>query len=343
MSRSERSALSIQGHVDVRAFLALSLRNGALNLLTLSVHRFWGRSEVRRWIWGAVDLDGEPLDYGGRGLELLIGFLLRLALVGGALAAGLWGLLEFGAWGWPVALAGLAAAAFFDGFSRFAGFVYLATRTEWRGAVFEIEGSPMQFALGELRDGALCLASLGWWRPQADRARDRKLWGGLHHPERQLGFDRAAAARRPLYSAFAIGWFASVMIALFAAGVLLGLAAGFFPTPDPGSAPSVSQLVALAALALTLWLALAAAWVPYQAARRTAIAAGLGLSLPLGWRASARLTLSNTALRIVSLGGLAPYASARESAFVFARLQQTAKSQRAGRPPVRAGAETQAA
>lgn len=331
MSRSEGSELSLAGlaqHVDARAFLALSLRNGALNLLTLTLFRFWGRNEVRRWIWDATELDGDPLDYGGAGLELLVGFLLRLALVGGALGVGLWGLSEFGLWGWPVAAAGLAAAAFFRGFSRFAGFVYLATRTEWRGAVFEVEGSPTAFALGEMGDAALTLATLGWWRPQADRARAAKLWGGVRHRGRALAFDAAEAARRPLYSAFAIGWFGTVMILLFGAGVLLGLAAGFFPTPEVGAAPSGGQLAALGALTASLWLAMRALWAPYAAARRTAIAAGLGLELELDWRASARLQMTLDLGRLLSLGALSPWAQAVESAFVFSRLRPLSKRRR---------------
>ena len=85
------------------------------------------------------------------------------------------------------------------------------------------------------------------------------------------------------------------------------------------------------ALALGLWLALTVAWAPYQAARRTAAAAGLGLRLPLCWRAWARLQAGNTALRIVSLGALAPYAAARESAFVFARLEEARRRSKRAR------------
>lgn len=326
MSRSKAAelgggSLTLAQSLDAQAFLPLSLRHGVLNLVTLGLYGFWGRSETRRWLWGATDLDGEALDYGGVGVELLIGFFAKFALVGVALQVALAAVRGFGLWGAPVALAALVGAALALGFSRYVGFVYLATRTEWRGEVFEVDGSSASFALAELRDWAMTLVTVGWWRPRADRLRAEAMWGGLRHPSRPAAYDAAAAARRPLYSAFAIGWFASVMIVLFAAGVLLGLAAGFFPTPDVGAAPSAGQLAALTALVLALWLALAAAWAPYQAARRTAIAAGLGYALPLGWRASTRLKLSNTALRIVSLGGLAPYASARESAFVFSNLE----------------------
>jgi uncharacterized membrane protein YjgN (DUF898 family) len=342
MSRSNAAksggpSLTLVQRLDARDFLSLGLRHGLLNLVTLGLFGFWGRSETRRRLWAATDLNGEPLDYGGVGVELLIGALAKLVVVGAALLAAIAAVRGFGAWGAPAALAAAASAALFAGFCRFVGFVYFASRTEWRGQVFEIEGSSAAFALGELRDAAISVATLGWWRPAADRRRDAALWGGLSHPHRAAAYDVAAAARRPLYSAFAIGWFASVMIALFAAGVLLGLAAGFFPTPAAGVAPNLFELAALGALGLMSWLALAVAWAPYQAARRTAAAAGLGLSLPLGWRDWTSLQAGNTALRIVSLGALEPYAAARESAFVFSRLEEARRLSKRERAARRSG------
>ena len=344
MSRSNAAetggpSLTLVQRLDARGFLSLTLRHGAPNLLTLGLHGFWGRSAIRRRLWAATDMNGEPLDYGGLGIELLIGALAKLLVVAAALAAVLAAVQGLGVWGAPVALIAAASVALFMGFCRFVGFVYLATRTEWRGQVFEVDGSSAAFALGELRDAALIALTLGWWRPAADRRRDALLWGGLHHPHRPAAYDAAAAARRPLYSAFAIGWFASVMIGLFAGGVAMGLAAGFLPTPVLGTVPTLVELAALGALALGLWLALTVAWAPYQAARRTATAAGLGLRLPLCWRAWARLQAGNTALRIVSLGALAPYAAARESAFVFARLEEARRrSKRARAARLSAGA-----
>ncbi|CAN7515251.1 YjgN family protein [Phenylobacterium sp. LjRoot164] len=339
MSRSNAAesggpSLTLVQRLDARDFRSLGLRHGFLNLVTLGLYGFWARSETRRRLWAATDMNGEPLDYGGLGIELLIGALAKLAVVAAALAAAVAAVQGLGVWGAPVALAAAASVALFLGFCRFVGFVYLATRTEWRGQVFEIDGSSSAFALGELRDAAISVLTLGWWRPHADRRRDAVLWSGLHHPHRPAAFDAAAAARRPLYSAFAIGWFASVMVALFAAGVLLGLAAGFFPMPAAGTAPSLLELLALGALSLAMWLALAAAWAPYRAARRAATAAGLGLALPLGWRAWTALQASNAALRLGSLGGLASFAAARESAFVFSQLEEArrlSKRQRAAR------------
>ena len=72
--------------------IGLSIVNFILRVLTLGIYHFWGKTEVRRRIWSAVRLNGEPLEYTGTGKELFIGFLvvllcvfLPMLLVGGAL------------------------------------------------------------------------------------------------------------------------------------------------------------------------------------------------------------------------------------------------------------------
>lgn len=307
--------------IDLRAFLLVSLKHGVLNLLTLTLHRFWGQAQVRRWIWGAVDIEDEPLDYVGGGLELLLGFLLRVVVIGGPVLIAWFAVKAWGVWGAPLVLTAWALAAFFQGMGRFAGFLYMASHTEWRGQNFQLEGSPVPFALRHLRDAGLCVITLGWWQPRAHLRQARRLWGALNFHGRPFYFDTAAARRTRAHPAYAIGWFGTVMIVLFAAGILLGLAAGFFPTPDVGSAPTLSQLAALFALTVGLWVLLNVIWAPYQAERRRGVALGLGLSLDIDWREMARLNAMNALLRFASLGVLAPFVQARTSAFLVDRLK----------------------
>ena len=133
MSRSNAAesggpSLTLVQRLDARGFLSLTLRHGAPNLLTLGLHGFWGRSAIRRRLWAATDMNGEPLDYGGLGIELLIGALAKLLVVAAALAAALAAVQGLGVWGAPVALIAAASVALFMGFCRFVSFVYLATR-----------------------------------------------------------------------------------------------------------------------------------------------------------------------------------------------------------------------
>src|SRR5262249_47732973 len=61
--------------------IGLSIKNFLLRIITLGIYHFWGKTEVRRRIWAAVRLNGEPLQYTGNGMELLIGFLVVLAII----------------------------------------------------------------------------------------------------------------------------------------------------------------------------------------------------------------------------------------------------------------------
>lgn len=307
--------------IEPRAFLRLSLKHGLLNLVTLTGHRFWGQSQVRRRIWGSMGLYGEPLTYVGGGRELFAGFLLKVLTIGGpllaaVLAARTWGPLQ----GAVVAIAAWLIIAFVEGLGRFGAFLYAASRTEWRRVHFELHGSPLDFALTHMKDASLALVTFGWWLPVAHRRQAQSLWGGLTFMGQRLGFDMAASRRRHVYSAFAIGWFGTVMMLLFAGGIVLGLTSGV--VLDLVSASAV-EVIALIAMALALLVGLAAVWAPYQAARWSSTAAGLGFSLPICWWGMAGLNVGNALLRLVSVGVLGPYVQARTSAFMLQRLSGT--------------------
>ena len=70
--------LRFDQHAEMKPFLWLSLKIGLLNIITLTLYRFWGKTEVRRRVWRNVRLNDEPFEYTGRGGELFIGFILAL-------------------------------------------------------------------------------------------------------------------------------------------------------------------------------------------------------------------------------------------------------------------------
>jgi hypothetical protein len=47
----------------------IALVNAALFAPTLTVYRFWAKADVRRHIWSCVHINGEPLEYTGRGID----------------------------------------------------------------------------------------------------------------------------------------------------------------------------------------------------------------------------------------------------------------------------------
>ena len=67
--------------------VGLSFKNFLLRIVTLGIYHFWGKTEVRKRIWSAIRINGEPLQYTGTGKEMFLGFLFVLGVVTRAAAA----------------------------------------------------------------------------------------------------------------------------------------------------------------------------------------------------------------------------------------------------------------
>ena len=66
---------------DRGGFLELVTRGAGLELVTLGFYRFWLVTDIRRHLWSNTVIDGDAAEYTGRGRELLIGFLIALAIL----------------------------------------------------------------------------------------------------------------------------------------------------------------------------------------------------------------------------------------------------------------------
>jgi uncharacterized membrane protein YjgN (DUF898 family) len=130
-----------------KEFFHLIARGAGLELVTVGFYRFWLATDTRRHLWSNTLVDGDGAEYTGRGKELLIGFLIALAiLVPVYLAYFLVGLEAERA----KAFASLPLVAFFYVFGQFAIYRarrYRLTRTVWRGVRFWMSGSGWLYAL----------------------------------------------------------------------------------------------------------------------------------------------------------------------------------------------------
>ncbi len=66
---------------DAKAFWRLLLRGALLLAVTLGIYRFWLATDVRRFLWSHTEVAGEHLEYNGTATELLIGFLIAIAIL----------------------------------------------------------------------------------------------------------------------------------------------------------------------------------------------------------------------------------------------------------------------
>jgi uncharacterized membrane protein YjgN (DUF898 family) len=129
------------------------LRHLTLMVLTLGWSRFWGRTRLRRYLWNHVSILGDRFEYRGRGIELLIGFVLVLAMLG-LWAGAIWLIWEFAlhehafpGFGFlnlfylSIAFIGIPLA--FVG--QYAGLRYKLSRTRWRGIRCGMAGSAWSY------------------------------------------------------------------------------------------------------------------------------------------------------------------------------------------------------
>jgi uncharacterized membrane protein YjgN (DUF898 family) len=68
------------------------LRHLVLMLVTLGWSRFWGRTRIRRYLWNHFAILDDRFEYRGRGIELMVGFVLALLMIAG------WGGLMYLVW-----------------------------------------------------------------------------------------------------------------------------------------------------------------------------------------------------------------------------------------------------
>jgi uncharacterized membrane protein YjgN (DUF898 family) len=330
----EGEPLRFSTTIEPRRFFGLSLKNGLLNLITLTLYRFWGKTEVRQRVWRGIRLNDEAFEYTGRGVELFIGFLLALLVIGLPFLIVIFGIQFTQHWAFGLALLPLYVGLFWLwGFGVFSAFRYMASRTTWRGVRFRLKGSASAYAWNYLLAIFLGGLTAGWFWPHAERQLASRVWEELRFGDRRLRFRMERSERFGIYGPFALGWFGTLVgyIALSAALVAAAMAAGpsLQPSAD-GQPPVPSVLFTLMVYAVILAVSpiFLLIWAPYQAALLRSIAAGVTLdkstftlnvkAIPLWW-----LTVTNLFALLVSLGFLMPWVQARTARFLVQRLEST--------------------
>ncbi|MDB5437139.1 MAG: hypothetical protein JWR47_3396 [Phenylobacterium sp.] len=326
----DRVVLSQRG--VLMSFAWLSLRNGLLNLITLTLYRFWGKTEVRRRLWATTYLNDEAFEYTGRGVELFVGFLLALVVIALPFLCIIFGAQFLGpGMALLVILPSYLFLFFIAGLGRFTAFRYLATRTAWRGVRFHMRGTARSFGLAWMGYALLSGITFGWFWPAADRRLAGRLWDGLSFGDRDFQFRIDDARREPVYGAYALSWVLGVVGYIVFIGVIFAALYPQMKANGGSGAPPVitlSEMITIYSAAGGLALFYAVALSPFHAAMLRSIVTGIGFQdvrfrLRLRWFDMAGLTVSNIVLLTVSLGLLMPFVEARTRKFLISRLETT--------------------
>jgi uncharacterized membrane protein YjgN (DUF898 family) len=203
---SAREPLRIE-YAPRRGLGKLTIVNFLLGLVTLTIYRFWAKTNVRRHIWSCVHINGEPLEYIRKGGELFMGalivfglFILPYIVLISALQIALgpehpaiyivqiaFVLIYFALWG-----AALYRAR-----------RYQLSRTLWRGIRGSLEGSSLKYSLIYFLSYFASALSLGWATPRMNFLLQKRMIGNMTFGSLPFSF---GGCSRPLYPPYAICW-----------------------------------------------------------------------------------------------------------------------------------------
>lgn len=190
---------------EFRELTGIAFLGSILMVLTLGIYRFWFITDVRKLLWKCTKIDDAPLEYTGRAMELLIGFLIALAILTPIYV------LFFIASTYPNNLtlalsANLAAYVLLFVFGHFAIYRarrYRLNRTIWKGLRFRQEGSGWTFTGKAALWWLLIAVTLGLAYPWKDAALERYKINNTFYGNLSL---KSSATGRRLFPYFLMIW-----------------------------------------------------------------------------------------------------------------------------------------
>lgn len=322
----ERDAFEFEGRM--RPFVGLVAVNLLLTIVTIGIYRFWAKTRVRRYLWSHTRFGGDPLEYHGSGLELLIGALLAFVLI----LLPLFALSTFGqamAAQGKLLLFGLANIALMGivlyviGVGLYRSRRYLLSRTSWRGIRGGMEAGGWSFGLVYLKLALAQVATLGLATPYTSV----RIWNLLMNDASFGSFAfRSEATSRGLYPRFLAALLGSLMVIGGAVALLVsGEIAAALSRPAPGP-EMIRTILTLYGVMLVAFFGVALIMANYQAAfmRRVFEATSLGglrFGIDVSGGALIRFYLGNAAIVVLTLGLGILVMPFRTWSFYLGRLQ----------------------
>ena len=180
----------------------LLIRGAVLLAVTLGIYRFWLATDIRRYLWSNTEVTGESLEYTGTPSELLIGFLIAIAILVPVYVAFFVVALNLGPIGQFMGVLGFPILAFLGHVAVYRARRYRLTRTVLRGIRFHQTGAAWRYAV----------CALFWWTIAA-------LTLGLAYPFGQAALERLKL--RHTYYGNLQGQFVGAGWRLFLRGLLM--------------------------------------------------------------------------------------------------------------------------
>lgn len=239
------------------------LKGGILSLLTMTLYRFWMKTNERRLIWRETRLDGDGFEYTGTAIELLIGSMMAIVILAVWFGAANLGLsyLHLAAWQnfdltvilFPIVISPLVA------FAVYRARRYKMLRTKWRGIRFGMDGSALGYVGRWILWSVAQVLTVGFLTPFKRMALERYMTRHMLYGDARFDFDPPEGALRHLTLHWMLPWLTGVvltalgMLALYSAGafdaeIIAALEAQAEETGKDATAMKLHSLLGLAVI-----------------------------------------------------------------------------------------------
>lgn len=229
----------------------LAIKVFLLNVVTLWIYSFWGKTNVRKHIWSCVHVMDEPLEYTGTGKELFFGFLIVTALI----ILPVFLIQTFA----PIIFFQNIAAQIVAQVLVLIGILYLIgvgmyrarryrlSRTIWRGIRGTLTGSAWSYAWTNFWMTFLLPLTLFWSYPWMSMRLTSRMTNDMEFGSAPFRFSGPLG---PLYVRFAIVWVLSILVMFGIPALLTALGLGVDVTSlldavEGQSVPDEQTLIAL--------------------------------------------------------------------------------------------------
>ena len=322
--------VTIEWKGDPFSLGGLGAINLALNICTLGIYSFWGRTEIRKRVWSCVRINGEPLAYTGTGGEMFKGFLMVFGVVLlPLLAIQVGSIVVFG----PKSVVHqIIQVASYVGFIYLLGVAswrarrYRLSRTAWRGIRGTMEGSSWKFGAKSFFSALLYPLTLGWMAPWRANMLQRELSNDTRLGNRPMKY---VGTTQGLYGPFSALWFGSIGLYLLLIGGILAqtwVDTDGFKKPQgqvqmsPGAVLGILLLVFL----VLFLFSIISGWYRsrlYNHFARSTTYEGARFSLDTTGGGLIALFISNYMMSAFTFGILRPVAEARAMKYFIDRLR----------------------
>ncbi|MGH6891771.1 MAG: YjgN family protein [Dongiaceae bacterium] len=200
------------------------IKNLLLNIITLTIYRFWGKTNLRRYAWSHTTLQGHRFEYTGRGGELFIGFLIVvgiyvvgfLALSVATLALGP-AVQVFSQLGFVILVLYLIFVA------QYAAQNYRLTRTQWCGIRGGMTGSAWTYGVKGFLFSILNLVTLNLAAPWTTLRLAEDRFNNSYFGNAKASLQTSAG---PLYLPYILGFVGMILGIVIWAGAIWAVLMG---------------------------------------------------------------------------------------------------------------------